>query len=551
MKLYSAVCAALAQAGVDTVFAVMGNGNQELLAELSARHGVRFVHARHEQNAVAMADGYARATGGIGVASVTQGPGLTNACTSLACAARSRTPVLVLAGAASLRDPFNPQALDQEDFARISAGAGAVVRHADTLGHELDKAFRRLRVDEGPYVLSLPADIQHAELGDDVGWTPPVPPISASMPDRVALSPLADVLARAACPVILAGRGVVRAGAEAVLGDLASRLGAPITTSLLAKGLCRGHPLYAGVGGGLGDATARGVLQQADVLLAVGTSLNQWTTYHGSAVSNTTVIHIDSRPEAFHAESRATWPVQGDAGAVLRSLVHILDEKGHAPREPRPEQVCLRGAPWSEADFADGDSCDPRRVITVVSDHLRPTDVVVADGGHVNHLACQGIDVPKAQSWHWSNAFGAIGQGLGMAIGAAFAQPVGRVVHVTGDASFLMNVADLDTAARHDLPLTVVVLNDGAVGQERHDLEHKGLPTELAEIRPPDFTALADGFGANGVRVRKVEELDELVHALQGGSGVTVVDVRINPEVESTSSWAVAQRVTWGSTAGD
>lgn len=545
MKLYSAVCAALANAGVDTVFAVMGNGNQELLAELTEQHAMRFVHARHEQNAVAMADGYARVTGKIGLASVTQGPGLTNACTSLVSAQRSHTPVLVVAGAASLRDPFNPQALDQDDFARVSAGAGTVVTHPDTLHHRLDNAFRRLLTEERPYVLSLPGDIQQMDLPDDFDWKLPQPTIPAMRPNNPLLTQVTHVLAHAQHPAILIGQGAVRSHAQEAVENLASRLGAPITTTLMAKGACRQHPLYAGVSGGLGDPAVRAIVERADVLLVVGASLNQWTTYHGSGIVDTTTIHIDHRPEAFHAQNRATWPVQGDARTVVQALVEILDDQGH-PHRGACDALPSPGVSLDEADFVDGESCDPRRVIKAVSDNLRTTDIVVVDGGHVNHLACQGLDVSNAESWHWSNAFGAIGQGLAMAIGAAFSAREGRVIHVTGDASFLMNIADLDTAVRHNVPLTVIVLNDEAVGQERHDLRHKGLPAQLAEIRSPDFEALARAFGGTALTVRDASELTTLAHNLHREPGVTVIDVRINPEVESTSSWEVAQRVTWG-----
>ncbi|WP_392839422.1 thiamine pyrophosphate-dependent enzyme [Streptomyces sp. LN500] len=154
------------------------------------------------------------------------------------------------------------------------------------------------------------------------------------------------------------------------------------------------------------------------------------------------------------------------------------------------------------------------------------------------------LTVPRAENWAVGWDFGAVGQGLALAIGACFARPGERVTHTTGDASFMMNVADFHTAVRHKLPLTVIVFNDNAVGQEKHDLVHKKLNASYADMPEPDFAKLAEGFGAKGFTVRKPEDLGEIGRALAVENGPVLVDVRINGDVELAASWEIAKHLS-------
>ena len=155
----------------------------------------------------------------------------------------------------------------------------------------------------------------------------------------------------------------------------------------------------------------------------------------------------------------------------------------------------------------------------------------------------QAMSSPSADNWASGLDFGAIGQGLGIALGACFARPGKRVTHLTADASFMMNVSDFHTAVSHNLPLTVFVFNDNAVGQERHDLVHKGFPTKYAEVAQPDFEKLAIGFGAKGFRVNRPDDFGEIDKALAVEDGPVIVNVRINGDVELPVSWEIAQHL--------
>src|SRR5277367_1698090 len=171
MKVLEALAAATAAEGIDHIFAVMGDANQDMIVELCEKHGLKFVHAHHETAAVGMADGYSRLSGKIGLASTTQGPGYTNATSSLVGARLHRSPVLMLAGHASLRDPYNPQGMvDQHAMAMLTTEATAKIEHADALDYCIGEAFRQLKARKGPFVLNVPQDVQHSVLPDQK-WT--------------------------------------------------------------------------------------------------------------------------------------------------------------------------------------------------------------------------------------------------------------------------------------------------------------------------------------------------------------------------------------------
>jgi acetolactate synthase-1/2/3 large subunit len=542
-KIYDAVTYAISATVEGPIFALMGDGNMELLVSFAERRGRQIVHARHEQNAVAMADGYARFSGGTGLCSVTQGPGLTNTATSLTVARHHRSPVLLLGGQTSLGDMHNPQRLDQQAFTTATAGAGAVVENSRMLRDALDAAFGHLNAGRGPFVLNLPHDVQDAEAPPDWSYKP-IPPPSASLPAHTAIERAADILVDAKHPAILGGYGAVRAGADQAIGDLARELGAPIAGSLLAKGLCSNLPLAVGVSGGLGEGIAGEALEECDVLLAIGSSLNQWTTEFGALTRNRTIIQIDRDPGAFGAHVPPTLALVGDARLTTEALCSTVRQKrgsgapqsrSSVPRRPRPDGY-----------IDDGGELDPRRVLDLLDEILPSDRIVVTDGGHSAQAICQRMTVGDPRNWAYSFDFGCIGQGLGLAIGACFARPGRRVTLITGDGSLMMALADLDTAARYELPLTVIVLNDAGFGQERHTLSHKGMPSYHANYCAPDFARLTESIGGIGHRLqghRGLAELRSLMGTPRPAEGLLLLDIPINPAVELPISQELVRHI--------
>jgi acetolactate synthase I/II/III large subunit len=548
MRVFEAVATAVASEGLDHLFAVMGDANQDLIVNLGEEHGVKFVHTHHEGSAVSMADGYARfSRDKIGLASVTQGPGYTNATTSLVAARFHRTPLLLLAGNAALRDPYNPQGVvDQHALARLTTEATVNLDSAKTVDYCLGEAFRQLRAKRGPFVLNLPDDIQKAELAD-ANWSykPMYKPSAPLPPSPERIEEAARLLETARRPAILCGLGAVNARAESEVTALAEQLGAPVATSLYAGGFCARYPLHLGISGGLGSKLAVDTLAESDVMIVVGASLNEWTTSFSKILANgKKIIQIDLRPDAFGWFARVDVGIECDARTASASLLQRL-AVGGKPRQPDAALVQkVKGRKPEAVNYEDGATVDPRRAARHIEEKLPKDDrILVLDGGHVGFVFIATLSSPSADDWLTGYDFGAIGQGLGLALGACFARPGKRVTHLTGDASFMMNVADFHTAVSHNLPLTVFVFNDNAVGQEKHDLVHKKLNPRYADLKQPNFAKLAVGFGAKGFEVNRPDDFGEIDKALAVADGPVIVDVRINGNVELPASWEIAQHL--------
>lgn len=545
MKLREALADALVAEGVEVLFALMGDANLELISDVAERCGVPVVFGRHEQGVVGMADGYARFSGKPGVATVTQGPGLTNAATSLVVAARRRSPVLLLAGDTPVGDLHNPQSFDQASFAQLTAGHSERVDAPAAFEELLAEAFRTVRSDS-PFVLNLPGDVQDAELDSNWRYDPRYVASQAVFADPAAVESVVAILADARQPAILAGRGAVVSGAGPALCELSKLLAAPLLTTLLANGLFAAAPLNAGVCGGLGDGRALRALEHCDVILAVGASLNQWTTHFGSAMHGCKVIQIDSDPAAFSGQARPDFTLQGDAKATTMSLTERLRDRITTPElDSSVAQILDAKEPRDPSPYLDTEhSLDPRHFLDAL-DRLLPRErSVVIGGGHCAQVACFTIRASAPQDWTCTSIdFGALGQGLPVAVGASFARPDRRITHVTGDGDLMMGISELDTAIRCSAPLTIFVLNDQAMGQERHNLLHMDLPEHLAGYPSPDFAKLASALGATGYRIDRADDLDQIKPALETHDGVVVVDVRINGDYLNPVSRDIAEHL--------
>jgi acetolactate synthase-1/2/3 large subunit len=342
LKVLQALASAIAAEGVDHVFAVMGDANQDIIVELCEKHELKYVHAHHETSAVGMADGYSRFTGKIGLATTTQGPGYTNATTSLVSARLHRSPVLMLAGHASLRDPYNPQGMvDQHAMAKLTAEATVKIDHANNVDYCLGEAFRQLRAKKGPFVLNMPQDVQHAVLPNQKWTYRPMYKAKVLQPPRPEdVAEAAKIVAGAKRPTILCGLGAAEGKAEPEVRKLAEYLGAPVATSVYAAGFCSQYPLYLGISGGLGSDLTVDTLAESDVMIVVGASLNEWTTHFGKILENgKRIIQIDDREDAFGWFARITVGLEADAKVAVAALLDRLQEGGKPGRQPDAETV--------------------------------------------------------------------------------------------------------------------------------------------------------------------------------------------------------------------
>lgn len=512
MKVTEAIAKALADLGADTMFGVVGSGNFHLTNALIS-HGVRYVAARHECGAASMADAWARLAGRPALLTLHQGPGLTNALTGITEAAKSRTPLLVLAAdvsASAVTSNF------RIDVAAIASGTGATAARLHSAAFALDdavRAYRTARDERRTVVLGLPLDVQAGECS----WpgSPDLRPAEPVTPSQPQAAALAAVLADARRPVFVAGRGARSAAARAALERLADSCGALLATSAAAKGLFRGSPWGLDVSGGFASPLAAELIAGADVLVAWGCSLNMWTTRHGTLIGEqTTVVQVDDDPSALGRHRPVHLGVTGDvaltAAAVADLLEHLLGQHDTGYRSAELKAGLAARRRWRDVpydDEGDGNRIDPR-TLTIALDDLLPAERVVAiDSGNFMGYPSMFLSVPDQDGFCFTQAYQSIGLGLASAIGSAIARPDRLVVAALGDGGALMGISELETAVRLQLPMVIVIYDDEAYGAEVHHFGPDGCPLDTVRFPPADLAAIARGFGCDGVTVRTAGDL--------------------------------------------
>ena len=536
----SAVGAALARAGIRTVFGLVGSGNFHVTNALTAG-GARFVAARHEGGAAVMADAYARVSGTLGVLSVHQGPGLTNALTGITEAAKSRTPLLVLAPIAT-----SPRSNFYLDDASLATAVGATlvrVGSATTAAADLARAYHTAVGERRTVILSLPLEVQAASATPfTLPARDPVPPAE---PAPKSVSALTDALLAARTPVFLAGRGA--RGAKSALVELAERVGALVATSAVARGLFRDSAFSLDVSGGFATPVAAELIHHADLLVGWGCALNMWTLRHGTLVgSDTTVVQVDSDADALGAYHRVDLGIVGDTAATARAVLRDLDRRGVGPVTGyRTDAVAARLAReghWRDVPYderAEAGRIDPR-TLSIALDRLLPASRTVAvDSGNFMGYPSMFLDVPDAEGFVFTQAFQSVGLGLATAIGAAVARPDRLTVAALGDGGALMGIADLETAVRLGLDLLVVVYNDEAYGAEVHHFGPAGHPLDHVTFPAVDIAQLGIGFGCVGATIRQPDDLAAVADWLAGPRDrPMVIDAKVT---RGEPSWWLAE----------
>ena len=495
-------------AGVKTVFGVVGSGNFHVTNALT-EHGARFIPARHEGGAAVMADAYARVSGELGVLTVHQGPGLTNALTGLAEAAKSRTPLLVLAAEATQRT--SNFYIDQAGLAAAIGVLPDRVTAASTVANDLRRAYRTALIERRTVLLSLPLDVQAQPHPDIPMPAVQVWPRLSPAPETVAQ--VADTLARARRPVFLAGRGARKAGAD--LRQLSQRVGALLATSAVSRGLFNGDPFNLDVSGGFATPVAAELISGADLVIAWGCALSMWTTRHGTLISDdATIIQVDANPGALSVHHRVDLGIPSDVSTAARALITELDRRGQRAEGYRTPTIAKRVAEegrWRGVLFepeAEPGRIDPR-TLTIALDDLLPAERTVAtDSGNFMGYPAMFLEVPDEHGFVFTQAFQSVGLGLATALGAAIARPDRLTVAALGDGGALMGASELETAVRLGLnDLLVVVYDDEAYGAEVHHFGPHG--DSLANVRfpPADLAAIARGHGYAAATVRAGEDL--------------------------------------------
>jgi acetolactate synthase I/II/III large subunit len=537
LPVTEAVAEVLTRLGADTVFGVVGSGNFKVTNALIAR-GARYVAARHEGGAAVMADAWARLTGRPGVLSVHQGPGLTNAMTGITEAAKSRTPLVVLAAdvaSSAVRSNF------RIDVAALATSVGATAFRLHSPAFAVDETVRAYRVavtERRTVVLALPLDVQAGAC--TMPAIEPVVPRPAAAASAAAVGSLADALVKASRPVFIAGRGARVAGARADLERLADRCGALLATSAAGKGLFRGSPWDLDVSGGFASPLAAELIRGADLVVGWGCSLNMWTLRHGTLIGpEATVAQVDDDPSALGAHRPVALGLTGDVALTARAAGDALKEaagagtgagyRSAALKDRIAAQVRWRDVPYE--DESTGDRIDPRTLSIGLDDLLPAERIVAVDSGNFMGYPSMYLSVPDADGFCFTQAYQSIGLGLASAIGSAIARPDRLIVAALGDGGALMGISELETVVRLGLPMVIVVYDDDAYGAEVHHFGPDGDPLDTVRFPPVKIARIARGFGCQGVTVRRRRDLRAVQAWLDGPRAAPLlIDAKVTSE---------------------
>ncbi len=532
LRVFEAVPELVRRSGIRVVFGLLGSANVAWVASGAGAGTFEWVRTRHEETSVAAAAGYSKVTGEVGLASVTMGPGFANTVNALAAAAHDHVPLLLITGQSpSSKRHGDFQRLHQREIAEaLGIGFHAAAR-PDELEPAFWAAFRDAQWNGTPQVLS----IDEAMLMQDVALSQDVPTDlrPADVPDDASVAAVVDALEASRTPLVLAGRGAVLSDCRDELVMLADLVGARLATTLGAPRCFAGEPTDLGVCGTSSSPAVAEALQGTDVVLAVGASLNSYTTAEGGMFPGARIVQCELDVEQTFRASAPELGLIGDARASVRALI---DEWRRRGLERRTVQAPVPGRAEVEQSILRADlGHDPARGLDLRDVHVRlnrllPADrIVVTDGGRAGITLPALLEARDVRSWITSRGYGSIGLGIGAAIGAAVAAPDRPVVLFCGDGGFMMAAQELDTIRLQQLDVTIVIMNDAQYGSEIKYLRTLRMDLDVARQSMPDTDLLARAFGGRAVLVETEQDLAAL--ELDGRSGLLLVEVRIDPDV--------------------
>ena len=535
-----AVIASLEAEGVDTLFGYPGGQAIKIYDALYDSKKIHHVLARHEQGATHMADGYARATGKVGVVLVTSGPGATNTVTGIATAYMDSVPLVVITGQVT-RGVIGTDAFQESDIVGITM---PVVKHSfllqstDDLTRTFREAFYIASTGRpGPVLIDIPSDLSSAEM-------------VFHYPDKISLPSYRptykgnakQVRQAVACiqeskrPLIYAGGGIVTSHACSELTELAERMQIPVVTSLMGKGAIRcSNPLNLGPVGMHGSKYANMAVTECDLLIAVGARFSDRVTGKVDEFApHAKIIHIDIDPAEIGKIIDPAVPIVGDAKVVLGAINDRLEKTEAQPvGTDWVKTVCEWRKRWPlyTEDFEDFPGMiAPEVVLSHLSDKLDPeASIVTTEVGQHQMWAHQNIHREHARTFLSSGGLGTMGFGFPAAIGAKIGCPEDEVVCIAGDGSFQMNSQEMATAAINKVGVKVLIMDNRALGMvhqwQRLFYNERYSFTELDAN--PDFVKLADAYGWQAARISKPEEIDEALDAMLSAEGPYLLDVQI------------------------
>lgn len=535
---------ALVEQGVEVIFGYPGGAVLPIYDELFKQNALRHVLVRHEQAAVHAAEGYARATGRVGVVLVTSGPGATNAVTGLTDALMDSIPLVCLTGQVPTHlignDAF--QEADTTGITRPCTKHNYLVRSADDLARIVHEAFYIARNGRpGPVVIDLPKDILQAKAS----YTPPSsePHRSyrpQSVPDAHAIKKAVEWMLEAKRPLFYCGGGLINAGPEACgrLTELVHATGFPCTLTLMGLGAFPGSDRqFLGMVGMHGTYESNLAMHGCDLMINIGARFDDRVTGKLSAFSpDSRKIHIDIDPSSINKSVKADLPIIGDAGLAVAMILEAFLHKSKN-RRPHITDWWNQIEQWRKRDclrYAESKSIiKPQYALQRLAAQIAHRDCYVStEVGQHQMWAAQFLKFEQPNRWLTSGGLGTMGYGLPAAIGAQIAHPDALVIDVAGEASILMNIQEMSTACQHRLPVKVFILNNQWMGMVRQwqELIHGSRYSESYSEALPDFVKLADAFGGVGLCVEKPDQLDGAIEEMIRVKRPVILDCRVDPK---------------------
>lgn len=539
MKISGAkiVVETLIEQGCDTIFGYPGGQVINLFDELYiARDRINHVLAAHEQGAAHAADGYARATGKVGVVVATSGPGATNLVTGIATAYLDSVPMVAITGNVPCdligRDSF--QEVDIVGVTMPITKHNFIVKDVKELADTLRTAFKIAKSDRpGPVLVDIPKDIQIAQCEFEPNRQPVIPyPLTFASEEKLCRA--AELINSAERPYIYFGGGIISGKASEQVLALAEKIDAPLGCSLMGlSAVPADHPRFLGMQGMHGHYASSIAEDEADLVIALGARFSDRATGNKSRFSkNFRIIHIDIDGAELNKNIPAELSVRGDISDAAKRLTAMVEEKKHPQWAERIAELRAEEKRRTEAAMKPvSNTLSPYDIIDIISAGAEEDNVVVTDVGQHQMWTAQRYPLKKPRTFLTSGGLGTMGYGLGAAIGAAAATGK-KTILVTGDGSFGMNLNELATAVSQNLPIIILVMNNGVLGMVRQwqtlffDKHYSNTTLE----RKTDFVKLAEAFGAKGGRASNIEELKKLAEEAFRCDGPFLMDCAVDSD---------------------
>jgi acetolactate synthase-1/2/3 large subunit/sulfoacetaldehyde acetyltransferase len=540
IKAGLAVIEALKAEGVEYIFGICGTTTNSIVTELYGREDIKFLDTRHEEGAAFMAYGYARASRKPAVCLTTSGPATINLATGIALAYKGRAPVIAIGGdvATDYLDRDGAQAFDLVNIFKPITYLSRQAYKTERVPELIHDAFRMaMSAKRGPVFIDIPRDLLENKTLDESLVSKPAAyraVTTRTQGDREAVARAAAVLSKAERPVLLVGGGVVDSEATAEAVALAERFDMALIPSYGHNdAVPNSHRLYIGIPGNRGAPEAMEAIHRADVLLALGSRLNQHSTHWNSSIVNpqTRIIQVDIDPQEVGRNHAVEVGIVGDAKAVAQQLMEALGSaKGGRPawREEIESLAKRRKARLSEEHALTGDPMPPQRVYPELRKALPRECMVTLDAGVAPGLTYDRLQFELPGTFFNYSGHGGLGMGYAVGLGTKVGRPDRPAISIQGDGGFLYTSQEINTAVRHRIPLVSLVLNNSChgaeKGQQMRNFDKRYVGVDLVN---PRFDKLAEVYGAKGYYVTKPDEIADAVSAALKLDGPSVIEIPV------------------------